>query len=61
MSIGKVASDEVDYRRSSQFSVCCGEKKIYVPEKKIILIEQMSEQESKVLMGVSKNKGGLIV
>lgn len=32
-------------------------KKIYVPEKKIILMEQVSE----TFMGVSKNEGGLIV
>lgn len=36
-------------------------KKIYVPEKKIILMDQVTEQKSRFLMAVSKNKGGLIV
>lgn len=41
--------------------IVTAKKKIYVPEKKIILMDQMSEQESRFLAGVSKNKGGLIV
>lgn len=35
--------------------------KIYVPEKKIILMDQITEQESQLLLDVNKNKGGLIV
>ena len=39
-------------------TIVMAKKGIYVPEKKIILVEQMTEQESLLLMGV---KGGLIV
>ena len=41
--------------------IVTAKKKIYLPEKKIILMDQMTEQESRFLMGMSKNKGGLIV
>lgn len=41
--------------------IATARKKIYVPEKKIILMNQMTEHESELFMGVSKNKGGLIV
>lgn len=36
-------------------------KTIHVHEKKIILMDNMTEQESDLFRGVSKNKGGLIV
>ena len=36
--------------------IVTAKKKIYVPEKKIILMDQMTERESELLMGASKNK-----
>lgn len=41
--------------------IVTAKKKIYVPEKKIVLIDQMTEHESALLVGVSKSKGGLMV
>lgn len=41
--------------------IVTAKEKIYVPEKKIILMDQMTERESELFMGVCKNKGGLIV
>lgn len=41
--------------------IVTAKKKLYVPERKLILMDQLTEQESRFLMGVSKNKGGLIV
>lgn len=61
MSIGNVNLKGLVIEESPNSLIVTAKKKIYVPERKIILMDQMSEQESRVLMGVSKNKGGLIV
>lgn len=36
-------------------------REMYVPEKKIILMDQISEQESQFIKSITKSKGGLIV
>ena len=61
MSIGNMELKDLVIEESPNSLIVMAKKKIYVPEKKIILMDQMSEQESRFLAGVSKNKGGLIV
>jgi hypothetical protein len=61
MSIGNMELKDLVIEESPNSLIVTAKKKIYVPEKKIILMDQMSEQESRFLAGVSKNKGGLIV
>ncbi len=36
-------------------------KELYVPEKKIILLDEITEREAKLLMGATNHMGGLIV
>ena len=61
MSIGNVDLKGLVIEESSDSLIVTAKKKIYVPEKKIILMDQATEQETRFLMGVNKNKGGLIV
>lgn len=61
MSIGNVNLKELVIEESPNSLIVTVKKKTYVPEKKIILMDQMTERESELFMGVSKNKGGLIV
>ena len=61
ISIGNMDLKDLVIEESPNSLIVTAKKKIYVPEKKIILMDQMIEQESRFLMGVSKNRGGLIV
>lgn len=61
MSIGNVNLKGLVIEESPNSLIVTAKKKIYVPEKKIILIDQMTEQESQFLMGVKKIRGGLII
>lgn len=61
MSIGNVDLKGLVIEESPNSLIVTAKKKIYVPEKKIILMDQMTERESELFMSVSKNKGGLIV
>ena len=61
MSIGNVKLKGLVIEESPKSLIVTAKEKIYVPEKKIILMDQMTEQESQLLMGVNKIKGGLIV
>lgn len=61
MSIGNVNLKGLVIEESPNSMIVTAKKKIYVPEKKIILIDQMTEQESQFLMGVKKIRGGLII
>lgn len=61
MGIGNVNLKGLVIEESPNSLIVTAKKKIYVPEKKIILMDQMTERESHFLMGVSKIKGGLIV
>lgn len=61
MSIGNMDLKGLVIEESPNSLIVTAKKKIYVPEKKIILMDQMTEQESQLLTGVSKNKGGLII
>ena len=61
MSIGNVNLKGLVIEESPNSLIVTAKKKIYVPEKKIILMDQMTEQESQFLMGVNKIKRGLIV
>ncbi len=46
---------------SSNSLIVTARKKIYIPEKKIILMDQMTEHGSQFLIDAYKSKGGLIV
>lgn len=61
LSIGNMDLKDLVIEESPNALIVTAKKKIYVPEKKIILMDQVTEQESRFLMGLSKNKGGLIV
>lgn len=61
ISIGNVDLKDLVIEESPNSLIVTAKQKIYVPEKKIILMDQMIEQESRFFIGVSKNKGGLIV
>ena len=58
MSIGTIDLKGFVIEESPNSLIATAKKKIYLPEKKIILMDQMTEQESCLLMGVNKNKGG---
>lgn len=61
MSIGGVNLKGLVIEESPNSLIVTATTKIYVPEKKNILMDQMTEQESQLLLDVNKNKGGLIV
>lgn len=61
MSIGNMNLKGLVLEESPNSMIVTAKKKIYVPEKKIILMDQMTEKKSRFLMGVNMNKGGLIV
>lgn len=61
MSIGNVDLKDLVIEESPNSLIVTAKKKIYVPEKTIILMDQMTDQESRLLIGLSKNKGGLVV
>ena len=61
MSIGNMELKDLVIEESPNSLIVTAKKKIYVTEKEIILMDQVTEQESRFLTGVSKNKGGLIV
>ena len=61
MSIGNVDLKGLVIEESPNSLIVTAKKKIYFPEKKIIIMDQVTEQESRFLTGVRKNKGGLIV
>ena len=55
-SIANVDLKGLVIEESPNSLIVTAKKKIYVPEKKIILMDQMTERESELLMGASKNK-----
>lgn len=57
MSIGNIDLKGLVVEESPNSLIVTAKKKIYVPKKKIILMDQMTERESELFMGVSKNKG----
>lgn len=61
MSIGNVDLKGLVIEKSPDSLIVTAKKKIYVPEKKIFLMDRMTEHESELFMDVCKNKGGLIV
>lgn len=61
VSIGNVDLKDLVIEESPNSLIVTAKKKIIVPEKTIILMDQMTEQESRLLIGLSKNKGGLVV
>lgn len=60
MSIGNMELKDLVIEESPNSLIVTAKKKIYVPEKKIILMNQMTEQESEFFMSADKNKGGFI-
>ena len=61
MSVGNFDLKGLVVEESPNSLIATAKKKIYVPEKKIILMDQMTEHESELFMEVCKHKGGLIV
>lgn len=61
MSVGNFDLKGLVVEESPNSLIVTAKEKIYVPEKKIILMDQMTERESELFMGVCKNKGGLII
>lgn len=61
MSVGYFDLKGLVVEESPNSLIATAKKKIYVPEKKIILMDQMTEHESELFMEVCKHKGGLIV
>lgn len=61
MSVGNFDLKGLVVEESPNSLIVTAKEKIYVPAKKIILMDQMTERESELFMGVCKNKGGLIV
>ena len=60
MSIGNVDLKGLVIEELPNSLIVTAKKKIYVPEKKIILMNQMTEQESEFFMSADKYKGGFI-
>ena len=60
MSIGNVDLKGLVIEESPNSLIVTAKKKIHVPEKKIILTDQMTEREFELFMEVNQNKGGLI-
>ncbi len=61
MSIGNIDLKGLVIEESPNSLIVTAKKKIYVPEKKIILMDQMTERESDLFIRIGKNKGGLNV
>ena len=61
MSIGNIDLKRLVIEESPASLIATARKKIYVPEKKIILMDQMTEHAPDLFMGAENNKGGLIV
>ena len=61
MSTSNVNLKGLIVEESPESLLITARKEIYVPEKKIVLMDQISEQESQFLKSIIKNKGGLIV
>ena len=61
MSVGYFDLKGLVVEESPNSLIATAKKKIYVPEKKSILMDQMTEHESELFMEVCKHKGGLIV
>lgn len=61
MSIWNIDLKRLVAEESSSSLIVMAKGKNYVPEKKIILMNQMTEHESELFMVASKTKGGLIV
>ena len=60
MSIGNVDPKGLVIEKSPNSLIVTEKKKIYVPEKKIILMDQMTEQETQFAINTVKKKGGIL-
>ena len=61
MSVGNVDLMGLVIEESPSSLIVAAKKKFNVSEKKIIFMDQMTERESGLFVGVSNNKEGLIV
>lgn len=59
--IGNGALKGLVMEESPNSLLIAARKKIYVPEKKIVLMDQITEQEALFIKSAAKHKGGLIV
>lgn len=60
MSIGNVDLKGLVVEESPNSLIVTAKKKIYVPEKRIILMDQMTEQETQFAINTVKKKGGIL-
>lgn len=60
MSIGNVDLKGLVIEESPNSLIVTAKKKIYVPEKRIILMDQMTEQETQFAINTVKKKGGIL-
>ena len=58
MSIENVNLEELIDEKAPDSSLFIAKKRIYVPNKEIILLDQVSEQEYRFLMRAAKSKEG---
>lgn len=61
MNMGNIDLRGLMIEESPNSLMITAKKTIYVPEKKIILMEQMTEQVVQPMMSLIKNKGGRII
>lgn len=59
--IGNVALKGLVMEESPNSLLIAARKKIYVPEKRIVLMDQITEQEALFIKNAAKHKGGLTV
>ena len=59
--IGNVALKGLVMEESPNSLLIAARKKIYVPEKRIVLMDQITEQEALFIKNAATHKGGLIV
>ena len=61
MGIGNVDLKGLVIEESPNSFLVTANRIIYVPEKKIILMDQATEQESRLFMKTAMHKGGIII
>lgn len=61
MGVGNADLKGLIMEKLPDFPIVTAKKKLYVPERKLILMDQLTEQESRRFMGGNRDQGGWIV
>lgn len=61
MNMGNIDLKELTIEKSTNTLIVTAKKTIYVPKKKIILMDQMTEREVQPMMSLINNKGGWMI